>query len=430
MTVKRAPYAFVILLILILSALSGITSTANAQKIHALLIIMDDDLDIRQIVDINRLRIKKTLQLLDITPEIWQADARQIRPEHISKWVRNRRVALEDTIFVYYSGHGHIDRKARHFLDLDVQNAALSLLRSDLVKELSQKRCRLKMLITDTCSNQVQTSPPRATSSATVVSKKRRYTQNLFLKHSGFLDITAASPGQYAWGNNQIGGYFTFALIDSFTASSDKDEDGFLSWGEVFSTTQKETEQLFSKTIFLSIDKQKMDKIGQKTQIPKKYSLPKPIRGTGVPGSSDFIIFGHKYSREEVDGIIFLSIIFGGIVCILVLIYFLLSLFKKVTKVNETTERNSTSENNLRAKELRSSSHNLSLAENNLRKQLKNQNISQQQKESLKKQLKETLTQLEENVSSQLKNRTTTGPSTGHLNRQLKNIRKRKRNVK
>ena len=238
MASKRYLYTRAILLILMFIAMFGIISSADAQKVHALLVIMDDDLDLRQIVDVNRLRVKKMLQLLDVTPEIWQADDRQIQPHHISEWVRNRQVDAEDTILVYYSGHGHIDRKERHYLDLDMQNAASSLLRSDLTEELSEKRCRLKMLITDTCSNRVQTSPLIAQSAGVVVSRKRRYTQDLFLKHSGFLDITAASPGQYAWGNNESGGYFTAALIESFTPDSDTNKDGFLSWEEVFLATR------------------------------------------------------------------------------------------------------------------------------------------------------------------------------------------------
>ena len=309
MKTQRYVKTSAILLVLMFIAVFGIASSADAQKVHALLVIMDDDLDIRQIVDANRLRVKKMLQLLDVTPEIWQADEQQIQPHHISEWVRNRQVNVEDTIFVYYSGHGHIDRKERHYLDLDMQNATSSLLRSDLVEEVLEKRCRLKMLITDTCSNRVQTSPPIAQSAGAVVSRKRRYTQDLFLKHKGFLDITAASPGQYAWGNNEIGGYFTAALIESFTTSSDTDEDGFLSWQEVFSATQDETGRLFSETTFLSIDKRKMNAIGQETQTPLKKD-PLPVRltqadttliVTSTPSGADVYVEGTRLGKTPIQ---------------------------------------------------------------------------------------------------------------------------------
>ena len=448
-------YTPIILLILIFVAVLGIISSADAQKVHALLIIMDDSLDIRQTVDINRLRIKKMLQLLDVSPEIWQADDRQIRPEHINKWVKNRRVASKDTIFVYYSGHGHIDQKARHYLDLDVQNPAFSLLRSDLVKELSGKRCRLKMLITDTCSNEIQILS-RATSSATVVSRKRPYAEDLFLKHSGLLDITAASPRQYAWGNNQIGGYFTAALIESFTAKSDTNKDRFLSWKEVFSATRDGTQKLFEETTFLSRDLLKMHPIGQKTQTPKIYStLPKPIksiRGTVVTEPIDrerIVLFGHEYSREEIDALI-MRVAFGGIVFIFILVLAKFVLKKGKRKrgnettqrnlpnrhhqqrknVNKTTEGNPTSKNNLSPRKLRRTRHRLSMKEKDLREQLKSENLNHRQTEDQKKQLRKTLTQLEKNVISELKNIEMGGGRSGHLERQLTNIRKRKKRLR
>ena len=394
MAVKRYLYTSTILLVLIFIAVCGITPSADAQKVHALLIIMDDNLDIRQTVDVNRLRIKKMLQLLDVSPEIWQADERQIRPEHINKWVKHCRVDLEDTIFVYYSGHGHIDQKARHYLDLDVQNPAFSLLRSDLVKELSEKRCRLKMLITDTCSNEIQTLP-RATSSATVVSRKRPYAEDLFLKHRGLLDMTAASPRQYAWGNNQIGGYFTAALIESFTAKSDTNKDRFLSWKEVFSATRDGTQKLFEKTTFLPTDLLKMQPFGQKTQTPKIYStLPKPdvVPRVSVPSEPSR---DRRYSKET-EALIFIFIVLS-------IIGFILFLLAKLVVKKIEKKRNSTPdethlrnrEKNLRKREkdlrLRNRKENLMRQEKNLNRKLSSGNLSQDQKTELKRQLKSNL---------------------------------------
>ena len=284
MIAKRPPVALEILLGVTFATLFAQAPSADAQKIHALLIIMDDDLDIHKSVDMNRLRVKKTLQLLDINSEVWRADEQRIQPDHIIKWIQNCQVQGGDTIFVYYSGHGHIDREKRHYLDLDVQNVEVSLLRSDLVKVLSEKNCRLKMLITDTCSQDRGQIPSIvAKSFGAVVPRKRRHIQNLFLQHSGFLDITAASPGQYAWGNNEIGGYFTAALVKSFTTDSDTDKDGFLLWEEVFSATCDETEKLFRKTEFLPIDKQKMEDIGQEIQKPFAHALPERLTQLSAP---------------------------------------------------------------------------------------------------------------------------------------------------
>ena len=167
-----------------------------------------------------------------------------------------------------------INEDSVHILNFDPNVTNDFITRDGLQNRLQQKRGRLKMLITDTCSNQGRGFDLIAKSYGRVVPRKRRYTEDLFLKHSGLLDITAASPRQYAWGNNQIGGYFTAALIESFAASSDPNKDGFLSWEEVFLATREETQKLFSETTFRTIDKRKMDSVSQTSQTPTKYSLP------------------------------------------------------------------------------------------------------------------------------------------------------------
>lgn len=303
MTAKRYLYISVILLILMFFAVFDITSSADAQKVYALLIILGNDRDIRDSVNVNdsnmqtllRLLsencevhmtvmksadettgtvIEKTLANADVTAQNSPQQLGIIKANQVTAWIRNLQPNSDDTILIYYSGHGMINEDGVHILNFDPNVSNDSVTRVGLRKRLMQKQVHLKMLITDTCSNQAQGFALIAKSYGRVVPRKRRYTEDLFLKHKGFLDITAASPGQYAWGNNQIGGYFTAALIQSFTSSSDADKDAFLSWKEVFSATRDETQRLFSETTFLIIEKRKMGNIGQTTQTPKKYSLP------------------------------------------------------------------------------------------------------------------------------------------------------------
>ena len=150
------------------------------------------------------------------------------------------------------------------------------------------------MLITDTCSNLVQTPPPSAHVYAKVQSRERKYTKNLFLEHTGFLDITAASKNQYAWGNNEIGGYFTVSLIGSFTAETDANQDRFLSWEEVFDVTRRKTQQLFRETTFPSYVL--LNKNRQTTQTPICYELPEktPLSSSGDTKSETLRVFDGK----------------------------------------------------------------------------------------------------------------------------------------
>ena len=115
---------------------------------HALLVIMDDDIKIAESVSKNRMMMRDILDLLphkDI--EIWRADKRrddgnEIKPVHLLDWVRQRNVGAQDTILVYYSGHGRTEEHSgRHYLDLRQESSRYSLLRSDLADTLEEKPC-------------------------------------------------------------------------------------------------------------------------------------------------------------------------------------------------------------------------------------------------------------------------------------------------
>ena len=275
----------------IATMLSGaFAETADAQTVHALIVIMDDDFKIDDSVSKNRKMMRKILDLLPHKDrEIWSADKRlddgnEIKPGHLLDWVKQRNVGDEDTILVYYSGHGGTDYGDRHWLDLRPGVSGYLLLRSDLADELQAKPCRLKMLITDACSNFVESTlaGDELARYGDIVPSERKYVKDLFLAHKGFLNITAASPGEFALGTKDGGGFFTTALAKrSFTAAADADGDRFLSWDEVFAKCKTETENLFQQAlpeiprnseIFGELEKKR-----QTTQMPHAYApLPTP----------------------------------------------------------------------------------------------------------------------------------------------------------
>ena len=128
------------------------------------------------------------------------------------------------------------------------------------------------MLMTDTCSDYIETQGP--TDESIGIIPVGNAMTDLFFKHRGFLDITAASPGQLAWGRDETGGYFTKSLTLSANAEADTNEDDSVSWEEVFAITQQKTAKYFSDTTFKPSAKREMDEKGQTTQTPVQYSLP------------------------------------------------------------------------------------------------------------------------------------------------------------
>ena len=282
------------LLIVFVITMLGVPPSADAQEVHAFFIIMNNDKDssFNYSTNQNWWNVEEMLRPLNISPEIWQASKRPFQPIDIANWVQYLEVQSEDTVFVYYSGHGFMENE-KHYLALDGQNKAFSLLRNDLAKAVSEKRCRLKMLITDTCSNYIKTGGSDESiriegSSTTPPSSKKAIIRNLFFGHRGFLDITAASPNQYALGNVEAGGYFTASLINSVNEKARKALGGeSVSWKEVFESTRQKTQKLFSAITFTGKLKRMLDAKGQTTQTPFQHALPTPIKADVLPGTTE-----------------------------------------------------------------------------------------------------------------------------------------------
>ena len=253
-----------------------------------------------------------------VTQTLSSTGASHSQPQHheiittkqVVQWLRDLHPNPADTVLVYYSGYGEMDVLGDTPIlkfDPDVTNDFIP--RKGLRRLLEEKPARLKMLITDTCSNTIEV-PQQSVAYATLQGKNRRYTKHLFLEHTGTLDITAASPRQYAWGNDTIGGHFTAALIKSFSPTlADRNKDGFLEWRKVFPVCISETESLFTNGKFTYANKLLLEKEQQTTQKPVAHSLPARRAGstnsgriTGNDGAPMALIPAGEFQMGSNDG--------------------------------------------------------------------------------------------------------------------------------
>ena len=147
-------YAF---LALLLSFTVSVTA-ADAQTVHALLIIMDDDDKIGKSVDIDRKRMKQLLGVVQNeigevkTTTLLSSKDTATRDEVLS-WVQNINAESNDIVFIHYSGHGGMNPNGETFLVTEGK----WLFRAELVNALERvKLPRLTLLITDCCSSLVQ----------------------------------------------------------------------------------------------------------------------------------------------------------------------------------------------------------------------------------------------------------------------------------
>ncbi|MDB2497351.1 YARHG domain-containing protein [Verrucomicrobiales bacterium] len=136
------------------------------------------------------------------------------------------QIGPEDTVYVHFSGHGVIPdpERGEQFL-MDVNEELFS--REELAETLRGFSCGLRILVTDCCSTYPE-SFAVAEGDDPVEPWMNLY--SLLVEHTGFVNITAASPGKPAYGT-QYGGFLTINL--------QSDMQRFSTWTEVFAATKE-----------------------------------------------------------------------------------------------------------------------------------------------------------------------------------------------
>ena len=313
------------LTLLLCSLLLGYTSSADAQKVHACLILLGNDRKITESVAINQEAMIGLMQLVSRNVEVhmtvmksepglsgevththlvkMETKARNtpnqlgiIKPAQVTDWIRNLKVGASDTVLVYFNGHGKMNRYGAHQLLFD-KTGTNQLARDVVLEALEVTPCRLKLLITDTCSQIEQGTRPADGDTLAkygdLEAKPQFYAQNLFLEHTGTLDITATSPERdtdLAYGDGQVGGFFTYALTTALVPAADTNDDDFLSWEEAFAATQAGTKRL--------CETQPLLKAQNIIQRPVAHTLPMREEMVLIP-AGEFEMGSNEGSADE-----------------------------------------------------------------------------------------------------------------------------------
>jgi hypothetical protein len=185
------------------------------------------------------------------------ADATPVR---VLAYYRDLKVAPDETLVCYYSGHGGTYKEGGgHFLDMK----AGRLRRSELLGAMKARGARLLVLLSDCCADygdllgnpksritlvgMDREGKKKAAPGArqNTLRRPRGETLRHLLFHGrGVVDITACDIGTLAFSSKHRGGYFTLTLASLLRTDSDRfdaDGDGLVGWGTFFAVLQDTT---------------------------------------------------------------------------------------------------------------------------------------------------------------------------------------------
>ncbi len=180
----------------------------------------------------------------------------------------------DDIIFVYFSGHGGMDRNGTFMVCSDGKY----LYRNYVESVITNKPNKFSTLITDACSNDIEGLAVMRSFHNTKDAKEGKNDaayKKLFDDYLGFMSISASSEGEYAWSDDNLGGYFTHYFFKEALIKNPKE-----SWLEIFEYSKKKVVQIFNS--MSAEQKSQLLQEGIKSQTPKMYSVPITKSGNQV----------------------------------------------------------------------------------------------------------------------------------------------------
>lgn len=249
------------------------SSSAGAPTMHLVMAAatLDDEIkeSVSTDVDLVETNFRKFARSMNINFSDTVLEGDNFSKQNLLSVIRNLEVGPNDIVVFSYSGHGFRfqDDEDPYPVAKMVYDAISSdddyINTTDIANEIKGKNAKLSLVITDCCNTEngayrSEVEAPeffaRGLDNFSVAKLK-----SLFLESAGFIRLTAAKPGQKAWGDRN-GGYLTSYLINTIKNQVTPLATDGPSWEQILATTmdnvRQKTEMLASNNLNMGIDPQ------------------------------------------------------------------------------------------------------------------------------------------------------------------------------
>lgn len=237
-----------------------IVTAATPTKLHFILVANTNDPRIgysvqKDVVNITS-QIRDVATFLAIPLNLVEVSGTKFGKPNLEAALNNLKPGSNDIVIFYYSGHGYSnDRKVdEQYPQFDLRQSRFddifvaTMNASEVFDKIKAKNARLNLVITDCCNSSLGLLKPEgknfALTTKSLLSWEKSYCYDLFMKSKGTVIATAAKKGQYAYGNTDVGGYFTSNLITAMEKYLSKFQTTTPDWQQIIAEAQTTTVSL------------------------------------------------------------------------------------------------------------------------------------------------------------------------------------------
>src|SRR5262249_46341491 len=191
-------------------------------------------------------------------------------------YYKSLKTSPDEALVFFYGGHGAIDPRRGHYLQLQNGRRSEGLVRSELRQAMQGQKGGVVVLLTDCCS-----VFPRRDGTALIerdaVQPARELApvlRALFFQSRGLVDVTASAPGTPSWGDRKYGGLFTYTLCGLLGGRPEAvgaDREGRLTWKSFFPVLRTATDGQFRR--WLREGDRPGAGLGARNQLPHAFAL-------------------------------------------------------------------------------------------------------------------------------------------------------------
>ncbi len=235
-------------------------SSASPTKLHFILVANTNDPRIgysvqKDVINITS-QIRDVATFLKIPLNLVEISGSKFGKPGVEAALTNLKTGTNDIVIFYYSGHGYSnDRNAEEaYPQFDLRQSRFddilvaTMNASEVLNKIKAKNARLNLVFTDCCNSSLGLLKPEgktfALTTKSLLTWEQSYCFDLFMKSKGSIIATAAKKGQYAYGNTDVGGYFTSNLTIALEKYMSKFQTAAPTWQEIIAEAQTTTVSL------------------------------------------------------------------------------------------------------------------------------------------------------------------------------------------